>query len=139
MSVDSSSILALADRICELSLIEVVQLNELLKDKLKISDSDFGVAMPVAASSAASANAPAADAKTEFTIVVSKHPADVKTKLIKLVKEVKEVETGSAVGLMDVKKMVDSLPLVLCEKVNKEKLDKYSAMLKEIGVDFTVE
>ncbi len=111
----------------DVKALTVLELSELVK----ALEEEFGVSaaapVAVAAAPAAAADAPAAEAEqTEFDVIL-KDAGPTKMDVIKAVKEV----TG--VSLMDAKKLVDSAPSTIKEKVSKEDADAAEAKLKAAG------
>ena len=108
----------------EIKGMTVLELNELVK----ALEEEFGVsaAAPVAVAAApVAAEAPAAEEKTEFNLVL-KEVGEGGVKLIKLVKDV----TG--LGLIESKALAVA-GKTLKENVSKEDADKVIASFKEIG------
>ena len=75
--------------------------------------------------------APAAEEKTEFTVVL----ADAGAEKIKVIKAVRDL-TG--LGLKEAKAAVDGCPSTLKEGISKEDAEKYAAQLKEVGAEVEV-
>ena len=107
----------------EIKTKTVVEINELVK----MLEEEFGVsaAAAVVAGPAAEA-APAAEEKTEFTVVLKEVGAN-KIAVIKVVREV----TG--LGLSEAKALVDAAPSTLKENVPTEQAKEFEAKLKEAG------
>src|SRR5258706_533711 len=108
MAVSKDEIL---DAIAKLSLMDVV---ELIADMEK----KFGVtaAAPVAAVAAGGGGGAAAapvEEQTEFTVTLKEYPADKKVTVIKVVREL----TG--LGLKEAKDLVEGVPALVEEGVNK--------------------
>ncbi|XP_056405728.1 39S ribosomal protein L12, mitochondrial [Hyla sarda] len=127
----------LVDQIASLTLLEVCDLNELLKKTLKIQDvgmMPMGAMMPGAVGAAAPAQAaeeeeaPAKKEKTHFTVKLTEVNAADK---VKLIKEVKNCVQG--VNLVQAKKMVESLPQEIRVNVAKEEAEKMKAALEAAG------
>ncbi|XP_018409155.1 PREDICTED: 39S ribosomal protein L12, mitochondrial [Nanorana parkeri] len=127
----------LVDQIASLTLLEVSDLNELLKKTLKIQDvgmMPMGAMMAGAVSAAAPAQAvdeeaaPAKKEKTHFTVKLTEVNAVDK---VKLIKEVKNCVSG--VNLVQAKKMVESLPQEIRVNVAKEEAEKIKAALEAAG------
>lgn len=130
----SSKIQQLVDDIAKLNLIEVSDLNELLRKKLNIKD------VPVSYA-AAPAGAPAAAKKEEE--VQESMPKPVKssfklklvkfdeTKKVNLIKEIKAL--GENINLVQAKKFVESLPQVFRDNIGKEDAEKLKAQLEKAG------
>jgi large subunit ribosomal protein L7/L12 len=109
-----------------MTLMEVV---ELISDMEK----KFGVtaAAPVAVAAApagggAAAAAPAEE-KTEFAVHLKEYPADKKVTVIKVIREI----TG--LGLKEAKDLVEGVPSLVKEGVNKADSDAMKKKLEEAG------
>ena len=120
MAVSKDEIL---DAISKMTLMEVV---ELISDMEK----KFGVtaAAPVAAAAgpAAAAAAPVEE-KTEFTVNLKEYPADKKVTVIKVIREI----TG--LGLKEAKDLVEGVPSLVKEGVNKADSDAIKKKLEDAG------
>jgi large subunit ribosomal protein L7/L12 len=120
MAVSKDEIL---DAISKMSVMEVV---ELISDMEK----KFGVtaAAPVAAAAGpAAAAAPAAEAQTEFSVTLKEYPADKKVGVIKVIREL----TG--LGLKEAKDLVEGVPSLVKDAVNKADSDAMKKKLEEAG------
>jgi large subunit ribosomal protein L7/L12 len=85
-------------------------------------------AAPVAAAAAGPAAAAApAEAQTEFTVTLKEYPADKKVGVIKVVREL----TG--LGLKEAKDLVEGVPSVVKEAVNKADSDSMKKKLEDAG------
>ena len=103
-----------------------------LADLVKALEEEFGVsATPVAVAGPAAAAAPAAEEKTEFTVVLKSAGAN-KIGVIKVVREL----TG--LGLKEAKEVVDNAPKAVKENVSKDEADAIEAKLKEAGAEVEV-
>ncbi|NXP76280.1 DIC protein, partial [Ramphastos sulfuratus] len=128
----SPKVRQLVQDIAGLTLLEVADLNALLKETLKIPD--VGV-MPAAASLMPSQPAPQDEEelpikkeKTHFTVrLTDLKPADK----VKLIKEVKNFVPG--VNLVQAKKLVESLPQEIKANASKEEAEKIKAALEAAG------
>lgn len=127
----SPKIQQLVNDIASLTLLEVSDLNELLKKTLNIQD--VGV-MPMAAPAAPVAQAteeedlPAKKEKTHFIVKLTELNAADK---VKLIKEVKNCIPG--LNLVQCKKLVESLPQEIRSNVSKEEAEKLKAALEAAG------
>jgi len=105
--------------------MSVLELSQLVKDL----EAKFGVSaaapMAVAAMPGAGA-APAAEAKTEFTVVLSV-AGDKKINVIK------EVRAITGLGLKEAKDLVEGAPKTLKEGVNKQEADEIKKKLEAEG------
>ena len=121
MAVSKDEIL---DTISKMTLMEVV---ELISDMEK----KFGVtaAAPVAAAAGGPAAAAAApvEEKTEFTVTLKEYPADKKVTVIKVIREI----TG--LGLKEAKDLVEGVPSLVKEGVNKADSDAMKKKLEDAG------
>jgi large subunit ribosomal protein L7/L12 len=115
------------DEILEaISNMSVMQVVELISDMEK----KFGVtaAAPVAAAAAGPAAAAApAEAQTEFTVTLKEYPADKKVGVIKVIREL----TG--LGLKEAKDLVEGVPSLVKEGVNKADSDSMKKKLEDAG------
>ena len=108
-----------------LTVVELVGLTKALEDKWGVKAAPVAVAAAPAAGGAA---APAAEAQTEFTVVL-KNGGGNKIGVIKVVREV----TG--LGLKDAKDLVDGAPKDVKAGVNKTEAEEISKKLKEAGAE----
>ncbi len=106
--------------------MSVLELSELIKE----FEEKFGVsaAAPVAVAAVAGAagDAPAAEEKTEFDVIL----AEVGSEKIKVIKEVRGV-TG--LGLKEAKALVEGGPAPLKEGVSKEEAEEIKGKLEGVG------
>ncbi|XP_048028758.1 39S ribosomal protein L12, mitochondrial isoform X1 [Megalobrama amblycephala] len=130
----SPKIQQLVSDIANLTLIEVSDLNELLKKTLNIQDvgmMSMGsmAAMPAAAAEAVEEDAaPVKKEKTHFTVKLTELKAADK---VKLIKEVKNCMEG--LNLVQAKKLVESLPQEIRANVFKDEAEKLKAALEAAG------
>uniref|UniRef100_A0A674AHT9 Large ribosomal subunit protein bL12m n=1 Tax=Salmo trutta TaxID=8032 RepID=A0A674AHT9_SALTR len=114
-----------------LTLLEVSDLNELLKKTLNIQDVGM---MPMGAMTAAAAPAveedmaPVKKEKTHFTVKLTELKAAEK---VKLIKEVKNCIQG--LNLVQAKKLVESLPQEIRANVSKEEAETLKTALETAG------
>ena len=103
-----------------------------LNDLVKAIEEEFGVtaAAPVAAAAAAPAEAEAA-APTEVSVFLKSAGANK-------VAVIKAVQALTGVGLIDAKKMVDSAPVAIKEKVSASVAEETKAKLVEAGAEVEV-
>ena len=106
----------------KMSLMEINELVEALKEK-------FGVtgAIAVAGGAGAAAAAAPAEEQTEFDVIL----VDAGSEKIKVIKAVREVVAG--LGLKEAKEFVESAPKALKEGVSKEEAEKVKALFAEVG------
>ncbi|CAF1182628.1 unnamed protein product [Adineta steineri] len=133
----SEKIHRLVDEISKLSLVDVMDLNELLKKTLKIQD------VPIMASGGAgNAPAPAAPKKEEDEEETARPTAQsvFKVRLIKyddtkkvpVIKQVKDVVEN--INLVQAKKLVESIPQVLRDNLSKADAETMKAKIEAAGV-----
>jgi large subunit ribosomal protein L7/L12 len=114
--------------ISNLTIIEVVDLVKAMEEKFGVS-----AAAPVAAATAGPAAAAApVEEKTEFTVTLKEYPADKKVTVIKVVREV----TG--LGLKEAKDLVEGVPSVVKDSVNKADSEKIKKSLEDAGAKVEV-
>ena len=113
---------AIDEEIKALSLLEVKELTDALKET-------FGVEAIAMGAPAAGAGAAAAEVeeKTEFDVVLASFDASAKIKVIKAVREI----TGQ--GLAEAKATVEGAPATLKEAVSKDEAEQLKAKLEEVG------
>jgi len=113
----------LAEELTKLTVLEVNELKNVLKDEYGIEPAAAAVAV---AAPAADAGAAAEDAKTEFTVNLK----DAGAQKVAVIKAVKEI-TG--LGLGEAKALVDNAPSAILEKANKDDAEKAKKALEEAG------
>lgn len=114
----------LAEELVNLTVKEVNELAEVLKEEYGIEPAAAAVAV---AGPAAGGEEGAAE-QTEFDVVLNS-PGGSKLAIVKLVKEM----TG--VGLKEAKELVDKAPTALKEKVTKEEAEALKSQLEEAGAE----
>ncbi|XP_053707373.1 39S ribosomal protein L12, mitochondrial [Synchiropus splendidus] len=130
----SPKIQQLVTDIAGLTLLEVSDLNELLKKTLNIQDVGMMPMGALAASAAPAAQVPEEDEapvkkeKTHFTVKLTELNSSEK---VKLIKEVKNCIQG--LNLVQAKKLVESLPQEIRANVSKEEAEKLKAALEAAG------
>jgi len=97
---------------------------------LGVSAAAMVAAAPVAAG-AATAPAPAAEEKTEFTVILKSAGAN-KINVIKVVREI----TG--LGLKEAKDLVDGAPKPVKEGISKEEAEQIAKKLQEAGAEVEI-
>lgn len=110
----------------EMNIKEVMELVEALKEEFGIDPSAVAVA-----AAPAGANDAAAE-KTEFKVVL-KGDGGNKVAVIKVVKD------ATGLGLMDAKKLVESLPATVKENIKKEEAEELKKLLEAAGAQVSVE
>lgn len=113
----------LAEELTKLTVLEVNELKNVLKDEYGIEPAAAAVAV---AGPAAGADAAAADEKTEFTVTLK----DAGSQKVAVIKAVKEI-TG--LGLGEAKAIVDGVPAPVKEKIAKDDAEAAKKLLEDAG------
>ncbi len=114
----------IAEELVNLTVKEVSELANVLKEEYGIEPA----AAAVAVAAPAAGGADEADAQTEFDVIL-KSAGGSKLAIVKLVREM----TG--VGLKEAKELVDAAPGPIKEKVSKEEADALKSQLEEAGAE----
>ena len=114
----------LAEELVNLTVKDVKELADILKEEYGIEPA----AAAVAVAAPAAGGAAAAAEQTEFDVIL-KSAGAAKLAVVKLVKEL----TG--LGLKEAKEVVDKAPAPLKEKVSKEEANSLKAQLEEAGAE----
>ncbi|MDX1332788.1 MAG: 50S ribosomal protein L7/L12 [Robiginitalea sp.] len=115
-----------AEQLVNLTVKEVNELADILKEEYGIEPAAAAVA--VAGGAAAGGEAEAAEEQTEFDVILTA-PGGSKLAVVKLVKEL----TG--LGLKDAKEIVDSAPKAVKEGVSKDEAEGIKKSLEEAGAE----
>ncbi len=115
----------IADQLVELTVKEVNELLDVLKEEHGIEPAAAAVAV---AGPAAGGDGGAAEEKSEFDVIL-KAPGGAKLQIVKLVKEL----TG--LGLKEAKAVVDSAPAPVKEGVSKDEAESLKTQLEEAGAE----
>ena len=118
----------LAEELTKLTVLEVNELKNILKEEYGIEPAAAAVAV---AGPAADAGAATADEKTEFTVTLK----DAGSQKVAVIKAVKEL-TG--LGLGEAKALVDNAPSPIKEKVSKDEAEAAKKALEEAGATVEV-
>ena len=121
---------AFAEQLVNLTVKEVNELAQILKDEYGIEPAAAAVVAGPAAGGAGG-DAAAAEEQTEFTVELTS-AGDQKVKVIKVVRE------ATGLGLKEAKGLVDSAPAAVKEGVAKEEAEALKAALEEVGASVTV-
>ncbi|MCF8716065.1 50S ribosomal protein L7/L12 [Joostella atrarenae] len=113
-----------AEQLVNLTVKEVNELAEILKEEYGIEPA----AAAVAVAGGAAAGGEAAEEQTEFDVILKAAGAS-KLAVVKLVKEL----TG--LGLKEAKEMVDGAPKAIKEGVSKDEANALKASLEEAGAE----
>jgi large subunit ribosomal protein L7/L12 len=114
----------IVDELSSLTVLQAAELSKLLEEKWGVS-----AAAPVAVAAVAGgggAAAPAAEAQTEFTVIL----ANAGDKKINVIKEVRAI-TG--LGLKEAKDLVEGAPKPVKDGVSKDDAAKFKAQLEAAG------
>ena len=113
----------LAEELVKLTVLEVNELKNHLKEEYGIEPAAAAVAV---AGPAAGGDTAAADEKTEFTVTLK----DAGSQKVAVIKDVKEI-TG--LGLGEAKAIVDGAPAPVKEKVSKDEAEAAKKTLEDAG------
>jgi len=116
-----------AEQLVNLTVKEVNELAQILKDEYGIEPAAAAVAVAAPAGGAA----PAAEEKTSFDVIL-KNPGANKLAIVKLVKDL----TG--LGLKEAKDLVDGAPKPLKEGVSKDEANALKTQLTEAGAEVEI-
>jgi large subunit ribosomal protein L7/L12 len=114
----------IVEDLSSLTVLEAADLAKLLEEKWGVS---AAAPVAVAAVAAGGAAAPAAEAQTEFTVIL-KEAGDKKINVIKVVREV-----VPSLGLKEAKDLVEAAPKPVKEGVSKEEAETIKKKLEETG------
>ncbi len=112
----------IAEELVKLTVLEVNELKNVLKDEYGIEPA----AAAVAVAAPAEGGAAAADEKSEFDVVLK----DAGAQKIAVIKAVKE---ATGLGLGEAKALVDGAPATVKEKVAKDEAEALKKSLEEAG------
>jgi len=124
---------AFAEQLVNLTVKEVNELAQILKDEYGIEPAAAAVSVaagPVAASGGSDSGDSGA-AQTEFDVIL-KSAGGQKLNVVKLVKDL----TG--LGLKEAKDLVDAAPKTLKEKCPKDEAEALKAKLEEVGAEVEI-
>ena len=116
-----------AEKLVNLSVKEVSELADILKDEYGIEPAATAVAAPTGGAAAGDAAA-GDEGKSEFDVIL-KTAGGSKLAVVKLVKEL----TG--LGLKDAKELVDGAPKTIKEAVGKDEAEGMKKSLEEAGAE----
>ncbi len=119
---------AFAEQLVNLTVKEVNELAEILKEEYGIEPAAAAVAV---AGPAAGGEAEAAEEKTSFDVILKSAGAS-KLAVVKLVKEL------TSLGLKEAKGLVDSAPAPIKEGVAKDEAEALKTQLEEAGAEVEV-
>ena len=119
---------AFAEQLVNLTVKEVNELAQILKDEYGIEPAAAAVAV---AAGPAAGGAAAAEEKTEFDVIL-KAAGGNKLQVVKLVKEL------TSLGLKEAKELVDGAPKAVKEGVSKDEAEGLKKSLEEAGAEVEV-
>jgi large subunit ribosomal protein L7/L12 len=122
-----ADIKALAEQLVNLTVKEVNELAQILKEEYNIEPA--AAAATVVAASAAVAEV--AEEKTQFDVIL-KNAGAQKLAVVKLVKEL------TSLGLKEAKELVDAAPKPIKEAVTKDEAESLKKQLEEAGAEVEV-
>ncbi len=117
---------AFAEQLVSLSVKEVNELAQILKEEYGIEPAAAAVA--VAGTAAGGEGGAVAEEKSSFDVVL-KSPGGQKLQIVKLVKDL----TG--LGLKEAKAVVDSAPAAVKEGISKDEAEALKKQLEEAGAE----
>lgn len=118
-----------AEQLVNLTVKEVNELAQILKDEYGIEPAAAPVA--VAAAGGGGAEAAAEEEQTEFTVIL-KSAGPSKLAVVKLVKEL------TSLGLKEAKELVDAAPKSVKEAVTKDEAESLKKQLEEAGAEVEI-
>lgn len=111
-----------------LTVLELADYIKEFEERYGVSAAAAPIAMAAPGASAFQGEAPAEEAKSEFTVVL-KNVGDKKINVIKTVREVTNL------GLKEAKDLVDSAPKPVKENVSKEEAEEIKAKFEAVGAE----
>lgn len=114
---------AIAKQLTELTVLEVNELKTVLKDEYGIEPA---AAVAAVAGPAAGGDAPAAEEKSEYDVILK----DAGAQKVAVIKAVKD---ATGLGLGEAKAIVDSAPKAVKEKVAKDEAESIKKALEDAG------
>jgi large subunit ribosomal protein L7/L12 len=118
-----------AEQLVNLTVKEVNELAQILKDEYGIEPAAAPVA--VAAAGGGASEAAAVEEKTEFDVILKSAGAS-KLAVVKLVKEL------TSLGLKEAKELVDAAPKPVKEQVTKDEAESLKKQLEEAGAEVEI-
>jgi large subunit ribosomal protein L7/L12 len=119
---------AFAEQLVNLTVKEVKELADILKDEYGIEPAAGGAVM---VAGPAGGDAPAVEEKTTFDVIL-KHPGGSKLQVVKLVKDL------AGLGLKEAKDLVDSAPKAVKEGIAKDEAEALKKQLEEAGAEVEI-
>ena len=119
---------AFAEQLVNLTVKEVNELAQILKEEYGIEPAAAAVAV---AAGPAAGGAAAAEEKTEFDVIL-KAAGGNKLQVVKLVKEL------TSLGLKEAKELVDGAPKAVKEGISKDEAESLKKSLEEAGAEVEI-
>ena len=119
---------AFAEQLVNLTVKEVNELAQILKDEYGIEPAAAAVAV---AAGPAAGGAAAAEEKTEFDVIL-KAAGGNKLQVVKLMKEL------TSLGLKEAKELVDGAPKAVKEGISKDEAESLKKSLEEAGAEVEI-
>ncbi|TVQ08110.1 MAG: 50S ribosomal protein L7/L12 [Bacteroidetes bacterium] len=116
-----------AEQLVNLTVKEVNELAQILKDEYGIEPA----AAPVAVAAAAGGAEAVVEEQTEFDVIL-KAAGSSKLAVVKLVKEL------TSLGLKEAKELVDSAPKAVKEQITKDEAESLKKQLEEAGAEVEI-
>lgn len=121
----------LAEQLVNLTVKEVKELTDILKDQYGIEPAAAGAVVVAAGAAGGGSDAPAEEEKTSFDVILKAAGAQ-KLAVVKLVKDL----TG--LGLKEAKDLVDAAPKPVKEGVAKDEAEALKKSLEEAGAEVEI-
>ena len=121
----------LAEEIVGLTLLEAVELKNILKDEYGIEAASGGAVMVAGPAGGAGDSGGVSEEKSEFDVIL-------KTAGDKKINVIKEVRAITGLGLKEAKDLVEGAPQPVKEGVGKEEADEIKGKLEEAGASVEV-
>jgi len=118
-----------AEQLVNLTVKEVNELAQILKDEYGIEPAAAPVA--VAAAGGGAESAAAVEEQTEFDVIL-KAAGSSKLAVVKLVKEL------TSLGLKEAKELVDNAPKPIKEQITKDEAESLKKQLEEAGAEVEI-
>ncbi len=122
----------LAEQLVNLTVKEVKELTDILKDQYGIEPAAAGAVVVASAGGAGVSEAAAEEEKTSFDVILKSAGAQ-KLAVVKLVKDL----TG--LGLKEAKDLVDAAPKAIKEGVAKDEAEALKKSLEEAGAEVEIQ
>ncbi|MBU0557087.1 MAG: 50S ribosomal protein L7/L12 [Alphaproteobacteria bacterium] len=116
---------SLVDQLSALTVLEAAELSKALEEKWGVSAA-AAVAVAGPAAGGAGGDAPAAEEKTEFDVILVNDGG-------KKINVIKEVRAITQLGLTEAKALVEGAPKAVKEGVNKAEAEELKKKLEEAG------